>query len=100
MNDALLVSAGVILLTVGAGLVRILYGPREVDRMLAVQLLGTGGIAALLLAASATKVAGVENVALGLALLSSFASVAFVTASAKARERERVDPRASPSICS
>ena len=67
--------------TVAAGLARVLYGPREVDRMMAVQLLGTGGIAALLLAASATEVAGVENVALGLALLSSFASVAFVTAS-------------------
>jgi multicomponent Na+:H+ antiporter subunit F len=52
--------------------------------MMAAQLLGTGGIAALLLAASATGVAGVENVALGLALLSSFASIAFVTASAEA----------------
>ena len=51
--------------------------------MMAVQLLGTGGIAALLLAASATEVAGVENVALGLALLSSFASVAFVSASGR-----------------
>jgi multicomponent Na+:H+ antiporter subunit F len=93
MNDALLVAAGVILITVGAGLARVLYGPREVDRLMAVQLLGTGGIAALLLAASATKVPGVENVALGLALLSSFASVAFVTASAKAGEREQVDRR-------
>jgi multicomponent Na+:H+ antiporter subunit F len=81
MNDVLLAAAGIILVTVGAGLARVLYGPREVDRMMAVQLLGTGGIAALLLAASATGVAGVENVALGLALLSSFASVAFVNAS-------------------
>jgi multicomponent Na+:H+ antiporter subunit F len=82
MTDALLVAAGIILLTVGAGLARVLYGPREVDRIMAVQLLGTGGVAALLLAASATGVAGVENVALGLALLSSFASIAFVTAAA------------------
>ena len=81
MTDALLIAAGIIVLTVAAGLTRILYGPRAVDRMMAVQLLGTGGIAALLLAASATNVAGVENVALGLALLSSFASVAFVNAS-------------------
>lgn len=84
MTDALLVAAAIILATVAVGLVRVLRGPREVDRMMAVQLLGTGGIAALLLAAAATGVAGVENVALGLALLSSFASVAFVTASPRA----------------
>ena len=93
MTDVLLVAAGIILLTVAAGLVRVLYGPREVDRMMAVQLLGTGGIAALLLAASATGVAGVENVALGLALLSSFASVAFVTASAGAGSSEQAEER-------
>jgi multicomponent Na+:H+ antiporter subunit F len=81
MTEALIVAAALILLTVAAGLVRVLRGPRGVDRMMAVQLLGTGGIAALLLAASATGVAGVEDVALGLALLSSFASVAFVNAS-------------------
>ncbi len=93
MNDVLLAAAGIILLTVGAALARVLYGPRKVDRIVAVQLLGTGGIAALLLAASATEVAGVENVALGLALLSSFASVAFVTASAGAGKAERADNR-------
>ena len=93
MNDLLLATAGIIVITVGAGLARVLYGPREVDRMMAVQLLGSGGIAALLLAASATEVAGVENVALGLALLSSFASVAFVTASAQAGKTEEADDR-------
>ena len=82
MNDFLIIAAGLVLITVAAGLARVLRGPSGVDRMMAVQLLGTGGIAALLLAASATEVAGVENVALGLALLSSFASIAFVTASA------------------
>ena len=93
MNDVLLVAAGLILATVAAGLVRVLRGPREVDRMMAVQLLGTGGIAALLLAASATEVAGVENVALGLALLSSFASVAFVVASPAPGVTARADDR-------
>ena len=81
MNDALLVAAGFILLTVAAGLVRVLMGPRDVDRMMAVQLLGTGGVAALLLIASATPVAGVADVALGLALLAAFASIAFVNGS-------------------
>ena len=78
MNDVLLVAAGFILLTVAAGLSRVLRGPGDFDRMMAVQLLGTGGIAALLLIASATTVAGVEDVALGLALLAAFASIAFV----------------------
>jgi multicomponent Na+:H+ antiporter subunit F len=81
MNDALLVAAGFILLTVAAGLIRVLRGPRDVDRMMAVQLLGTGGVAALLLIASATPVAGVADVALGLALLAAFASIAFVNSS-------------------
>jgi multicomponent Na+:H+ antiporter subunit F len=91
MTDVLLIAAGITLLAVAASLVRVLYGPREVDRLMAVQLLGTGGVAALLLVASATEVAGVENVALGLALLSSFASVAFVTAADGSGEPNRGD---------
>jgi multicomponent Na+:H+ antiporter subunit F len=78
MNDVLLAAAGFILLTVAAGLIRVLRGPGDFDRMMAVQLLGTGGVASLLLIASATTVAGVEDVALGLALLAAFASIAFV----------------------
>jgi multicomponent Na+:H+ antiporter subunit F len=90
MNDLLLALAGLILLTVAAGLARLLYGPGDVDKVMAVQLLGTGGIASLLLVASATSVAGVEDVALGLALLAAFASVAFVqSAAASAAESPR-----------
>ena len=89
----MLVAAGFILMTVATGLVRVLRGPRGVDRMMAVQLLGTGGIAALLLAASATGVAGVENVALGLALLSSFASVAFIASAPGTAKPEPADER-------
>lgn len=91
MNDFLLVAAGFILLTVAAGLVRVLRGPGDADRMMAVQLLGTGGIAALLLIASATTVAGVTDVALGLALLAAFASIAFVNAGEKGFEPDRRD---------
>jgi multicomponent Na+:H+ antiporter subunit F len=50
--------------------------------MMAAQLLGTGGITSLLLVASATGVRGVDDVALGLALLAAFASVAFVNSAA------------------
>ncbi len=92
MSDLLYAAAGFILLTVAAGLVRVLYGPGEVDRILAVQLLGTGGIASLLLAASASGVAGVEDVALGLALLAAFASVAFINSAApNSGDEERRD---------
>jgi multicomponent Na+:H+ antiporter subunit F len=86
MNDFLLAAAGLILLTVAIGLARILRGPQNVDRTMAAQLLGTGGIATLLLVATATDVHGTEDVALGLALLAAFASVAFVTSVARSSE--------------
>jgi multicomponent Na+:H+ antiporter subunit F len=78
MNELLLAPAGMIILAVAVGLARILRGSNEVERLMAVQLLGTGGIAALLLVAYATNVPGVEDVALGLALLAAFATIAFV----------------------
>lgn len=78
MNELLLGAAGLIVLTVAIGLARVLRGPDDVDRLMAVQLLGTGGIAALLLTAYATRVPGVSDVALGLALLAAFATMAFV----------------------
>ena len=46
--------------------------------MMAAQLLGTGGIAALLLLAAATALPAAVDVALTLALLAAFAAVAFV----------------------
>ena len=78
MNELLLAAAGLIVVTVDIGLARVLRGPDDVDRLMAVQLLGTGGIAALLLTAYATRVPGVSDVALGLALLAAFATMAFV----------------------
>jgi multicomponent Na+:H+ antiporter subunit F len=78
MNEMLLAAAGLIVFTVAVGIARILLASNDVERLMAVQLLGTGGIAALLLIAYATNVPGVEDVALGLALLAPFATVAFV----------------------
>jgi multicomponent Na+:H+ antiporter subunit F len=78
MNELLLAAAGLIVLMVAIGLARILLGSNDVERLMAVQLLGTAGIAALLLIAQATNVPGVEDVALGLALLAAFASIAFI----------------------
>jgi multicomponent Na+:H+ antiporter subunit F len=67
-----------VLATVAAGLIRVLRGPVNADRMMAAQLLGTGGITTLLLIAAATGAAALVDVALVLALLAAFASVAFV----------------------
>lgn len=89
MTTFLLIASGFILLTVAVGLVRILAGPANVDRNMAAQLLGTGGIAALLLVAAATGARGAEDVALGLALLAAFASVAFVNGTSAARDDDR-----------
>jgi multicomponent Na+:H+ antiporter subunit F len=74
----LLSVSGFILMMVAVGLIRILRGPTNADRMMATQLFGTGGIAALLLLAAAVDLSAVADVALVLALLAAFASVAFV----------------------
>ena len=74
--DLLLLPAlPLLLLTLLLGLVRALRGPSLQDRLLAVQLLGTGGVAFLLLAALTTAPALVD-VALLLALLAVVAAVA------------------------
>jgi multicomponent Na+:H+ antiporter subunit F len=78
MAEFLLAAAGFVLLTVALGLARILFGPSAVDRMMAAQLLGTGGIAVLLLLAAATGMNATIDVALTLALVAAFASAAFV----------------------
>ena len=78
MADFLLVAAGFVLASVALGLVRILRGPNDADRIMAAQLLGTGGIAALLLLAQAISMPAAVDVALILALLAAFVSVAFV----------------------
>ncbi len=77
MNSFLLAAAGFILAMVGLGLVRVLRGPGDADRTMAVQLLGTGGVAVLLLQAVATGAPALVDVGLTLALLAAFASVAF-----------------------
>ena len=78
MADFLLAAAGFVLVTVAVGLVRILRGPGDADRIMAAQLLGTGGIGALLLLAQAMSVPAAIDVGLVLALLAAFVSVAFV----------------------
>lgn len=76
MREFYYIAAGFVLLTVAIGLVRVLLGPRDADRMMSAQLLGTGGIAVLLLAAGGGVSAAVD-VALTFALLAAFVAVAF-----------------------
>ena len=87
MADFLLAAACFVLATVAIGLVRILTGPGDADRVMAAQLLGTGGIAVLLLLAKATEAPTLTDVALVLALLAAFVSVAF-TRTAPGEDRE------------
>ena len=79
MNEFLVGAAVFVLVMVAVGLLRIFRGPAEADRTMAAQLLGSGGVAALLLLAVATQTPAIVDVALMLALLAAFAAVAFVT---------------------
>ena len=69
---------GFILVMLALGLVRVLRGPNDADRMMAAQLIGTGGIAALLLLGAVTDLPAAVDVALTIALLATFASIAMV----------------------
>ncbi|MGA7532681.1 MAG: monovalent cation/H+ antiporter complex subunit F [Pseudolabrys sp.] len=78
MTSFLFAAAIFILVMAGVGLVRILRGPGDADRILSVQLIGSGGVAVLLLLSAATQTPAIMDVALMLALLATFVSVAFL----------------------
>ena len=78
MAEFLLWMAAFVVLMVALGLVRVALGPGRAERMMAAQLLGTGAIGALLLFGAAAGEPAVFDVALTLALLAAFASIAFV----------------------
>ncbi len=79
MSEFLFAAAGIVLAMVALSLVRILRGPSNADRMMAALLVGTAGIAALLLYGTAVGEAAVVDVALTVALLAAFAGISFVT---------------------
>jgi multicomponent Na+:H+ antiporter subunit F len=80
MAEFLTGAAVFVLAAVAVGLVRVLRGPSDTDRLMAVQLLGTGVVAAVLLLGAAAGEAAAVDVALTLALLGAFAVFAFVKA--------------------
>lgn len=79
-------AAAFVLAMVALGLARTFYGPERPDRMMGAQLFGSGGIAALLLWGTATGTPGVADLALVLALLAAFASLAFVVSGSSMTE--------------
>ena len=66
-----------LLVSLGAAMWRVWHGPAQADRMMAAQLVGTGGVA-LLVVLAALQDWGVLIVALALALLAALAAVGFV----------------------
>lgn len=78
MEKLYLSVALLLLLTLVAGLWRVLRGPTPADRMLAAQLFSTTAVACILLLAQAFGQAALRDVALVFALLATVAAVAFV----------------------
>jgi multicomponent Na+:H+ antiporter subunit F len=71
-------AAGFILVMIALGLLRVLHGPGSADRLMAAQLIGSGGVAVLLLLSAAMQLPAIADVALMLGVLAVFASVGFV----------------------
>ncbi|CAE6509787.1 multisubunit sodium/proton antiporter MrpF subunit [Nitrosomonas nitrosa] len=67
-----------LLLTLAAGMWRLLRGPTIADRMLAAQLFGTTTVAILLLLSQASGNSALQDVAMVFALLAVITVVAFV----------------------
>ena len=67
----------VLLLSLCGGLIRVVVGPTPFDRLMAAQLMGTTGIAALLILSEVVQVPALVDVALVFALLAAVAVAAF-----------------------
>jgi multicomponent Na+:H+ antiporter subunit F len=91
MREILFGAAGLVLLTVAVGLFRVLAGPTAADRMMALQLLGTGGIAGLLLVAAA-GMPGALTLALVVAVLAAFVPMVFAAGPENSEDPGPHDP--------
>ncbi|MFN4089959.1 MAG: monovalent cation/H+ antiporter complex subunit F [Alphaproteobacteria bacterium] len=91
MSAWFMIVATLLLASVGAALWRVARGPAPADRMMAAQLVGTGGVGVLLLLAAATGDWAAVDVALVLALLAALAAVAFVKAASHDGQGEPED---------
>ncbi|MDI4664926.1 multiple resistance and pH regulation protein F [Xanthobacter autotrophicus] len=94
MADLLFAAATLLLLLTAAGLAALWRAGNDADRMLAIQLLGSAGIAILLLVAPATGDASILDTALLLALLAALAACAYRAAFGPTRSKEGMSPKA------
>jgi len=93
MTEFLTAALGFIVVMLALGLIPILRGPGDADRMMAVQLIGTSGIAALLLLGAVMGTSSAVDVALTLALLATFASIAFVKKGLSHLDADEANPK-------
>jgi multicomponent Na+:H+ antiporter subunit F len=77
VSDALLLAAVIVLAATAAAAFRVLTRRDAMEQILAVQLLGTGGAAVLLLLSFAQGIPAILDVALVLVVLAAFSSTAF-----------------------
>jgi multicomponent Na+:H+ antiporter subunit F len=70
--------ATLLLLSILAGLIRVLRGPRPAERMMAAQLFGTAAVAILLILSRIMDSPALLDVAMVFALLAAVTLVAFV----------------------
>jgi multicomponent Na+:H+ antiporter subunit F len=99
MTGWLIMLATLLLISLAGALWRVWRGPSPADRMMAAQLVGTGGVGVVLLLAGGTNWAMID-VALVLALLAAFAAVAFVKAQSDdgSGDPEEVAPTSPPHV--
>lgn len=78
MSTVLFAALLILFFLLAFALLRTLWGPTAIDRMLSVQLMGTVGVAVLATWGATRESAEAVNVALVFALLAVVATVAFV----------------------
>ena len=71
-------AAAFILVMIGLALSRILRSSGAADRLMAAQIIGSGGVAVLLLLSAAMDLPAIADVALMLGILAVFATVGFL----------------------
>ncbi|MET3353389.1 UNVERIFIED_ORG: multicomponent Na+:H+ antiporter subunit F [Xanthobacter viscosus] len=94
MADLLFAAATLLLLLAAAGLASLWWAGNDLDRMLAVQLLGAAGIAVLLLLTPAMGDSSLLDTALLLALLAALAACAYRAAFGPTRPKAGRPPAA------
>lgn len=78
MPEYLLAVALVLLVSLTVGLLRVVLGPSAADRMSSALLMGTTGVAVLMVLAAATQQPSLIDVSLALAVLAPVTTVTFV----------------------